>query len=168
MREVDRLKKKYSSTTHYVLSSIIPYTEANLKLAFKPNLFFSDLEKLDKIKKEKLRSAYYRAIKQGLLELDDQAIPRLTHKGRKKLRPFRPKKLKDAQLMVVFDIPEAERWKRYRLRLLLRELSFKQVQKSVWVSDKDCKDYLEAEINEYQLKDCVELFEAKQIKFTMS
>jgi DNA-binding transcriptional regulator PaaX len=164
MRKLEQLGKKYSSATHYVLSSLVPYTEANLKLAFKPNLFFNDLEKLDKIKKEKLRSAYYRALKQGLLELDNQAIPRLTHKGRKKLQPFRPKQLKDAQLMIVFDIPEKERWKRHRLRLLLRELSFKQIQKSVWMSDKDCKDYLEAEINEYRLKYYVELFEAKHIK----
>lgn len=166
MKDVDRLDKKYSSVTHYVLSSLVPYTEASLKLSFKPNTFFNDLEKISRIKKDKLRSGYYRAIKQGLLELDDQSIPRLTHKGHKKLRPFKPKKLKNGQLMIVFDIPEVERWKRRRLRLVLKELSFKQIQKSVWMSDKDCKEYVQAEINEYQLQDYVELFEAQHIKLT--
>jgi DNA-binding transcriptional regulator PaaX len=164
--EKERLAKKYHSPTHYILSGLIPYTEANLKLAFAPNAFFNDLEKLDTIKanKKALKSAYYRAIKKGLVKIDDSGIPRLTEKGLRKTKTFKPKKLKGAKLMIIFDIPEEERPKRQRLRALLRELAFRQVQKSVWVSDFDHREYIRAEINEAQLQGCVELFESRTIK----
>ncbi len=165
-KEKERLAKKYHSSIHYILSGLIPYTEANLKLAFSPNAFFNDLEKLDAIKanKKALKSAYYRAIKKGLIKIDEAGIPRLTEKGLRKTKVFQPKKLKGAQLMIIFDIPEEERSKRQRLRTLLRELTFRQVQKSVWVSDFDHREYIRAEINESQLEGCVELFESRIIK----
>lgn len=164
--EKERLAKKYYSTTHYVLSSLIPYTEANLKLAFKPNAFFNDLEKLDVIKanKKALKTAYYRAIRQGLIEVNADRIPRLTEKGIRKTKKFRPKKLKGARLMIIFDIPEDERFKRQRLRTLLRELSFEQIQKSVWMSEFDHREYIRAEIKDFGLEGCIELFEARTIQ----
>lgn len=165
-KERHRLGKKYRSTTHYVLSALIPYTESNLKLSFKPSVFFNDLEKLDQIKAQKnsVRTAYYRAVKQQLIELDNQGVPYLTEKGLRKVKPYKPRKLKGSLLMVIFDIPETERYKRQRLRLLLKELSFQKRQQSVWVSDKDHRQYLKAEIAEHGLKDYVEVFEARFIK----
>lgn len=164
--EMQRLNAKYSSATQYVLSGLIPYTEANLKLTFKPSVFFNDLEKLDQIKagKKTLKSAYYRAIKQGLVEIDEQKIPRLTKKGLKKVKPYKPERLKGSRLMVIFDIPEERRYKRNRLRTLLRELSFNQVQKSVWTSDYDHRQYLRAEIADMQLQEYVKVYEASQIE----
>ncbi len=162
----DRLAKKYRSSTHYVLAGLIPYTEANLKLSFKPSAFLRDLEKLDHItmNKKALEGAYYRAIRRGLIKLDPRGIPRLTDKGIQKVRPYRPQKLKDSKLLVLFDIPEAERFKRTHLRLLLKELAFTQVQKSVWMSDKDHRQYLKSEIREHSLQDYVAIFEARLIK----
>jgi hypothetical protein len=126
MNEADRIKKKYKSTTYYILSGLIPYTEANLKLSFKPSAFFSDLEKLEKVNasQKSIKSAYYRAIKHGLIKQDGTGNPTLTKKGLKKVREYKPSKLKGSSLMVIFDIPENERYKRDRLRILLRELSF--------------------------------------------
>jgi len=66
--------------------------------------------------------------------------------------------------MLVFDIPEDERHKRDRLRLLLRELSFEQVQKSVWTSENDHRDYIRAEIHDFGLDEYVQLYESRLIK----
>lgn len=166
MNEKQRLAKKYHSPAHYILSSLVPYTEANLKLSFKPNLFFNDLEKLDEIKASKnaVKSSYYRLIKKKFIEIDSNGIPRLTEKGFRKTKAFKPKKLKDAKLMIIFDIPEAESSKRKRLRVLLKELSFTQVQKSVWMSEFDHREYIRAEIKDFELEGCVELLEARVIK----
>lgn len=163
--ERKRLGEKYRSSTHYVLSALVPYTEANMKLAFLPTRFFNDLDKLDhiKIQKKSLRTAYYRAIKKGLIEVEG-GIPRLTHKGRKKIKAYKPAKLKGACLMVIFDIPEEARHKRNHLRTLLKELSFEQIQKSVWTSDKDHREYLTAEIAEHGLQGYVKVFESRPIK----
>jgi DNA-binding transcriptional regulator PaaX len=157
---------KYPSTIHYILAALIPYTEPNLKLAFKPSVFFNDLEKLDRLKNRRkaFRSAYYRSIQQKLVEIDGDGVPRLTRKGRLTIQRFKPQKLKRAQLMIVFDIPEVERRKRQHLRLLLRELAFTQVQKSVWTSVYDHREYLKAEIKDNSLEKYVEIFETQTIK----
>lgn len=145
--------------------SIVPFTESNIKLSFKPNLFFNDLEKLDfiKAKRKTIEAQYYRAIKRGLIEFDAQKIPRLTEKGSNKVELFTAKRLKNAKLLVVFDIPEIERSKRNHLRALLRELSFKQVQKSVWITDYDHRKYLRSEIKQHNLEKYVQIYEALKI-----
>ncbi len=163
----ERLDKKYRSATHYILSGLMPYTEANLKLVFLPTHFFNDLEKLDQVKAsgKALRSAYYRAIKKGLIKVDSDGMPRLTTKGKLKTKDYKPKVLgKNARLLLIFDIAEQSRWKRDRLRSLLRELSFEQVQKSVWECPYDHREYLKAEIQEIGLHDNVIVYEALKTK----
>lgn len=156
--------KRLSPSTKYLLQAFIPYTDANIQLAFKPAAFFDELGKKSKVKERSLRSAYYRAIKSGLLEIDDYGIPRLTNAGRLQIKLYRPKKLPTgAKLMIIFDIPETERYKRNHLRSLLKELSFKKVQQSVWVSQYDHREIVAAEIKEYKLQEYVYLFEALQI-----
>lgn len=161
----------------YVLKALIPYTKANLKLAFSPNLFFNDLEKISRqnnkhssVKTEKrykiqtLRNAYYRAKKDKLIEIDESGRPRLTAAGKQKARPYQPSRLgKNAYLMVTFDIPERERHVRDHLRFLLKALEFKQVQKSVWKSEYDHRELLKTEINLHGLKEQVHVYEADKI-----
>ena len=154
-----------SPTTKYVLKALIPYSKANLQLSFKPNYFFNELEKQSRTKERTLRSAYYRAVKQGLIQLDDNDVPRLTPKGLIATKAYKPIKLsKDACILLVFDIPESERAKRTHLRALLRELSFKMIQQSVWMSRYDHRKYLRAEIKEYGLEDFVLIYEAVLLK----
>lgn len=150
---------------HYVLSSLVPYTEANIKLAFKPNWFFDDLEKLDRVKanKKALKTTYYRAIKNGLIEFGEPGLPRLTKNGELKLSLYEPKKLKNASLMLIFDIPEAEKSKRQHLRIILRQLKFRQIQKSVYVSNYDSRKYLKSELKKYHMEKYVKLFESHPI-----
>lgn len=165
MREIDRLSKKYKSTTHYILSGLIPYTEANIKLSFKPNLFFNDLEKLDRIKinKKAIKNSYYRAIKNGLIEFDNHKMPHLSEKGRLKLELYEPKKIANGLLMIIFDIPESEKAKRQQLRTILRQLRFNQVQKSVYVSRYESRNYLKAELKKYRINEYVKVFEAEPL-----
>ena len=85
------MQMKEKSATHYVLKALIPYTGPNLKLAYKPNQFFNDLERIDKIKKQNARNAFSRSIKKGLVKIDDAGIPHLTDKGLRQLAPFESK-----------------------------------------------------------------------------
>lgn len=156
---------KLKPTTKFVLEAFIPYSRANFAISFSPSLFFRELEKRSGYKKRSLESAYYRLVQKELIEIDDKGIPRLTERGLASVKTFKPIKLKhDAKLMVIFDIPEEERWKRTRLRTLLKELSFRQVQKSVWESRYDYREYLRAEIAEMQLQEYVAVYEVAQIE----
>ena len=155
---------KYKSLTHYVLAALVPYSQPNLKLVFSSKHFFADLYKIDRYKNQTLRNAYHRCIKQGLVEIDTQSgMPTITAKGKKTLSLYKGKYLKNSQLMVIFDIPEVNKYKRQQLRLLLKQLEFKQVQKSVWVSQKDSREYLNSEIKRLNLNKDVLLFECHSI-----
>lgn len=160
------LEENYRSPTHYILESLLPYGEANLNLVFKPSRFFADLKKLDHIAAQhtSLRPTYYRAIKTGLISIDSTGIPRLTEKGRAKLQKFQPSKLGgDAKILLVFDIPEAERTKRNKLRTILRELKFEPIQKSVWQTEYNVLGYLRGEIIRNQLEDYTNIYESSLI-----
>lgn len=160
-----KFMKKPAETTKFVLEAFVPYTKANILLSFKPSLFFNELEKKSGRKKRSLESAYYRLIKKGLIELDDKRMPRLTAKGQRKAMTYQPERLKfGAHLIVIFDIPESERRKRRRLRMILQELSFRKVQQSVWETKYDYREHLRAEIAEMNLQEYVQVYEAAPIE----
>jgi phenylacetic acid degradation operon negative regulatory protein len=148
----------------YVLKGFIPYTEANLKLSYKPASFFNELERISKKNKGTLRSAYYRLIDKGYIELDECGIPRLTIKGQSHIKLYSPKVLgKGSLLFIIFDIPEEERSKRDRLRKILLELEFEMIQQSVWATKYDYREYISSEIAENDLQNYVQVFEAARL-----
>lgn len=154
---------KYQSTTIYILKALIPFTEENLKLSFKPGLFFADIAKNRNISEKAVRSSLRRAVSSGLVEYNENGIPKLTNQGERVLRPFRAKHLKWSKLMVIFDIPEPDRWKRRQLRAILNEFKFRQVQKSVWISSYDSRTFLKKELKTLNLGKEVKIFEAFEI-----
>jgi DNA-binding transcriptional regulator PaaX len=157
--------KHLSPSAQYVLKGFIPYTDANLKLAYRPAAFFNELERISKRNKSTLRSAYYRLLKKGFIELDDCGIPRLTEKGQAHVQLYSPKVFgKNTLLFIIFDIPEEERFKRDRLRKILHELEFEKIQQSVWATKYDYREYLASEIAENDLQDYVQVFEAARLK----
>lgn len=163
--DVDRITGKYKSTTHYILNALIPYTEPNLKLVFVPKYFFRDLAKLDKHKQLSLKNAYYNCIRQGYIELDEiTRQPIITEHGLSKIKEYKPVLLTNSEVLVIFDIPEDERWKRRQFRTLLVQLKFSQVQKSVWTSKYDSRQYLKLELKRQNLSKYVKIFEAKEIE----
>jgi DNA-binding transcriptional regulator PaaX len=155
--------RKYKNTKHFIIASLVPFTDPNLKLIFKPSQFFKDMSALQNISENAARNAFYRLMKSGMVQMDDAGIPHITKKGLLALTPYTSKELKNSRIMVIFDIPEQERWKRRQLRSLLRELSFTQVQKSVWVSKYDSREYIKAEVQRLELEYAVFMYEARKI-----
>lgn len=142
-----------------MLKALVPYTNANLLLAFKPNLFFDELERISGYSRATLRTSYYRAKRTKLVSGD--TVPRLTHQGMLRLQPFIAEYLPSgAKLMVIFDIPEIAKVKRARLRTLLKNLRFVQVQQSVWMTEYDHREVIRQAITELELDEQVQVYEA--------
>ena len=156
------LMSNSKSAAAYLLEALLPYSDANLKLLYKPNQFFYELERRSNFKKRSLQNAFYKLKRDGMVEFIG-SNPYLTEQGRAKLQLFKPEKLPGSCLMVIFDIPEDERNKRQQLRLLLKELRFTHVQHSVWVSEYDSREYLKAEIKDLQLQSYVKIFESHEL-----
>lgn len=143
----------------YVLVALIPYSKPNLLLAYKPSLFFRELEKISRYKQSVLRNAYYRGLKNGMIN-DQSGRPALTYLGKRKVAPFVATQLGlNASLMVIFDVPEKRAADRRSFRLLLQQWQFEQVQKSVWVSSYDFRESLVEAVEELKLTGCVEIHE---------
>ncbi|MBI2589113.1 hypothetical protein HYW35_02840 [Candidatus Saccharibacteria bacterium] len=144
----------------YVLVGLIPYSKPNLLLAYKPSLFFRELEKASRYKQAALKGAYWRAQQQGLIKQKNNLV-KLTEKGRRKIAPFVATELKgNVNLMVIFDIPEDRIDTRRTFRQVLKEWNFKQVQKSVWVTGKDLRDGVVEVVNEMGISDHVQVYES--------
>ena len=151
---------KPKSALVFVLKGLVPYSRENMMLAFKPNLFFNELEKISRYKRQTLESAARRAQEKGLIEISRQQQLRLTNLGRRRVRPYIATKLKGSgKLMVIFDIPEEKAIDRQRLRRLLRKWQFVQVQKSVWLTAYDFREALQEAVDELGLSGFVELYE---------
>lgn len=84
----------------------------------------------------------------------------LKNKNNEKLPKFSYEKEKGSKFtIVIFDIPETERRKRDWLRVVLRNLDFKMIQKSVWIGKvKIPKEFLD-DLFKLKLIDFVEVFE---------
>lgn len=127
-----------------------------------------------------LQVAVRRLEKKGFIEkgiMEDELCLRLTRLGANYLKQMQQRK-KEKGIMkinpvkikwdgkwrvVVFDIPEKNRRVRQALRMGLRMLEFKPLQKSVWVSKVDCTRELRSYIRELSLSSYVLVFETKDL-----
>lgn len=158
------MSKRQHPALVYVLKALLPYSREGMLLAFKPNRFFNELERLSGYPNKTLRNAYQRGAKSGLIQANPRKAPRLTARGRDRLQPFIATKLPNGgKLMVIFDIPEAASATRRQFRLNLRRLEFKQVQQSVWITRYDQRKIVEQIVSELGLTDCVQLYEAARL-----
>lgn len=153
------------TATQFILRGLLlPFSRENLLLAYKPGRFFYELSKISGHREQTLRIAFSRAQQSGLIEFDEAALPRLTAKGRIKAAPFRSDKLTHkGKLLVIFDIPVNRGSTRRDFRQLLKNLGFKQVQQSVWVTEFDRRDIIIEAIAEYNLDGFVEFYEAARL-----
>lgn len=155
---------KQKSITKELLLALIPYTRQNILLTFRPNQFFNELESRSSYSTANIRLAYNRAIKNKLIIKNENSI-KLSLKGRQIVQPFIAKKIpNNAQLMVIFDIPELFEDRRRRFRYLLRQLEFIQIQQSVWMSNKDHRAIIFESLEEINITHWVQLYEAARIK----
>jgi len=115
--------------------------------------------------------AFYRMRNAGLLVVERKSSTyrvSLTEKGRKQvgwlqldaLKVKSPKQWRRSWYFLLFDIAQAERWKRDVLRSFLERLGFCLFQKSVWVHAHDCRPELEV------LKEFLDLT-AREIKLVV-
>lgn len=156
-------KVRQSNALVFVLKGLIPYSRENMLLAFKPNLFFNELEKISRYKRSTLEVALRQAKKQELIEREANVV-RLTNKGKRIVRPFVAERLANkARLMVIFDIPENMATVRAQFRRILRSWHFNQVQKSVWVTSYDHRQSVKEVVSELDISGYVELFECALI-----
>lgn len=148
----------------YVLEALVPYTNANLKLAFSPNRFFNELEKISNANRDVIAATLSRAKKNGLVQESD-GVPILSLDGKLKIS-FKPRadKLKDGRLLVMFDIPESKKRDRDRLRHYLMNLDFKLVQRSIWLSDRDYREDVKKTVRYLELDDHVDMFVGSFVK----
>lgn len=154
---------KHDTPLLYVLTALVPYTKQNLLLTFKPSAFFNELERLSPHSSRALRNSYNSAVRQQLISPGN--VPHLTLRGRSRLQPFVAKQLgDDARLMITFDIPESQRKSRDAFRRLLRYFECAQVQKSVWITDKDCSELIKENAAELGISDMVDLYEVLPLR----
>ena len=73
--------------------------------------------------------------------IGNRIVARLTEQGWRQVLRDRiqreTRKCKDGVCIIIFDIPEKERFVRNLLRSYLKEWGFKKLQHSVWMTDKD-------------------------------
>lgn len=163
MRRTYYSRTKQRSALIFVLKGLIPYSKENMLLAFKPNAFFNELEKISEYKRWTLEKAYYEARRQKLI-VSDANVVSLTEAGKKIIKPYIAQRLaKDARLMVIFDIPEDQAVIRAKFRRILKLWNFRQVQKSVWITSYDHKDSIKEVVAELGLENFVELYECSPL-----
>lgn len=157
-----KLLLRPDSATIHILLGLIPYTEENILLAFKPNVFFNELEKSSGYSFTTLKNTYRRARK-NLIAIDGEKVS-LSLKARQTIYPYIAQKLPDqGKLMVIFDIPERLSRRRCKFRYLLRTLKYEQIQKSVWMSSNDSREIIIDSIKELRLGKYVQIYESARL-----
>lgn len=112
------------SALGYILKSLVPYSHENMRLSFKPNLFYAELEKASGYRTKTLQNSLYRACKSGLVKKKGPGYT-LTELGKWRAAPYIAKELgAGAYLMIIFDIPETMAAERSSLRWLLRRRDY--------------------------------------------
>ncbi|MBI2024232.1 CRISPR-associated endonuclease Cas2 [Candidatus Giovannonibacteria bacterium] len=121
-----------------------------------PKQYFRIAKNIPKKWKEINRHELYRAVREfknqrliDFLERDDGTIQIIiSEKGKRRALKYKldeveiktPSKWDKKWRIVIFDIPEKRKKAREALRLKLRELGFKELQKSVFVHPYECRD----------------------------
>lgn len=143
---------------------------AGVSLGFtrSPKRYFRILKTIPKAWKEIERQALYRAIREfkekrlvNWIEKSDGTTEMvLTEQGKKKALTYKLDEMQIAEparwdkkwRIVIFDIPEKRKRAREVLRYKLRELGFKELQKSVFVHPFECKDEIDFVVEIFGLR----------------
>lgn len=110
----------------------------------------------------------YRLIKQGLLKKEGDVKSStllITEEGIRLINRFHPEK-DDIWKIVIFDIPEQQKFVRTVLRSKLKSLGFKKWQNSIWISPYKLDPDIESELKELGSKFFVRLIKTKEINVT--
>lgn len=158
-------KKSLTNLVLLILEKSVDGYVAFEDFAYNPLLVGRDL------KKSELSIALKRLRENGLIELisDKKLAFRLTDTGIDKAR-WAKMRLIDQKWdgkwrIVIWDIPEKRRMARDLLRYKLKWLGFKQLQKSIWITKKNCTQVLRDFIKQIGIKDWVRVIETDNLDF---
>ncbi len=140
------------------------------RFIFGDTISFKDKEKFQE--RQKIKRALYKLKKQKSLEtkkVGDKILYKLTTKGLHQVLlskiKMQTKTLSNNQYcLICFDIPESARYLRRALRRILKNMQFKQLQKSVWYTNKDIFDLLTLYIQNLQASDWIKVVLASKIE----
>ncbi len=129
-------------------------------------------------KEDVIKTTIWRLKKQGLIKTDSHGEWRTTQKGKEYLKKASSKdrifelgyggydnhqlEIRKTPLIVIFDIPEKQKVKRYWLRVELKILGFKQLQKSVWIGKGPLPEKFIKKLVELNIFQYIHIFEIKQ------
>ena len=128
--------------------------------------YFEELKKKNKLYPtfyNLKRSGYLSEAKKGEYILTGKAkekIDKLKFKKINKLNKFRDNKM----LLVLFDIPETRKRDRDQFRRVLKELDFIQLQKSIWLTNKDSVKEVVNVIKSLKIDNYVEMLKINKVK----
>ncbi|MDE2312233.1 MAG: hypothetical protein KGJ93_04090 [Patescibacteria group bacterium] len=139
-------------------------------LAANPGISVANLQAaLDKsVDYKSFHNALYRLKQQELLESrrnESGSGLYLTEEGARLIRRFRPER-DGVWKLVIFDIPEKQKYVRVVLRSKLKALHFKKWQNSIWISPYKLDEEIEAELNELSKRFFVRLIKTNDINKT--
>lgn len=126
---------------------------------------------IPELKNASIAQALKRLREGGLVELidDEKLIYRLTDLGKDKALWIRMKILNEPWdgkwRIVIWDVPEKRRVARDLLRYKLKILGFERLQKSVWISKKNCTKELRDFIQKVGIKDWVLVLESDNVDY---
>lgn len=124
-----------------------------------------------KLKKSSLALALKRLRENGLVDfIDDKKLAlKLTDKGKIQALWVKMKLVNEKWdgkwRLVIWDIPEKRRNTRDLLRHQLKQLGFKRLQNSIWVSKKNCTKLLKMYIKNVGIEDWVKVLEFDHVNF---
>jgi DNA-binding transcriptional regulator PaaX len=110
----------------------------------------------------------YRMQQQGLIHRRQQGsrlMLEITADGERLLARFHPER-DGIWKLVIFDIPEKQKYVRVVLRAKLKSLHFKKWQNSIWISPYKLDEEIEAELGELAKKFFVRLIKTREINRT--
>ena len=162
------------SLTNLILLTLEKSVDGYVRMehfAYKPHLYAYYGWWDRTLKKSALALALKRLRENGFIDLidDKELVFRLTEKGRDKAlwtrMKFIDEKWDGKWRIVIWDVPEKRRVARDLLRNKLKYLGFQQLQKSVWVTKKNCTQPLRDFIKQIGIKDWVRVIETDNVDF---
>lgn len=123
------------------------------------------------LKKSSFAKALKRLRERGLIEVDSETeiIIKLTDEGKTQALWEKVRHLEgiwdNKWRIVAFDIPETHSLIRNLFRRRLKELGFKQLQKSIWISKASCTDLIRQYVKDLGISKWVSVLEAENVDF---
>lgn len=112
------------------------------------------------ISNRRISRVVYDLKKSNYIEFDEGDSVRFTNKAKIRfIDKFVPADKADKKRRLVsFDIPETKRRQRNAFRRSIKQMGFRQIQKSLWVCDKNVGDMVEVASNEFGVEEYVAYF----------